>query len=68
MKSGAIEREFSISLEASSSSGRRLATCLKARALSRAGIEIAARLAFEAAPNPYSLAYLRTRRRGSGMN
>jgi len=38
----------------------------KARALSRAGIEIAARLACEAAPNPYSLAYLRTKKERLG--
>lgn len=38
----------------------------KVRALSRAGVEIAARLACEAAPNPYSLAYLRTKKERLG--
>ena len=38
----------------------------KARALSRAGVEIVARLACEAAPNPYSLAYLRTKKERLG--
>jgi GTP cyclohydrolase II len=38
----------------------------KPRALSRAGVEIVARLACEAAPNPYSLAYLRTKKERLG--
>jgi len=38
----------------------------KARALSDAGIEVVARIPCEAAPTPYSLAYLRTKKERMG--